>query len=216
MLVDYEAEPDNPDRQVPNPAWRKLDRAVVATRRRLEREETKLAELLRASCSAESTASACTCGECVGCRLREQDMVVAKLRQDWTRLRGERRETPKKIRLGEVPDRDPVKLHYERKLFTDTIKLCAYEIETRLVEMTRGVFTREMFEGRALIRDILQATGDLVVQTGELQVHLEQLSTPRYTEAMISLCEQLNALNPSLVETDLRLRFFVKPRPVGE
>ena len=30
------------------------------------------------------------------------------------------------------------------------------------------------------------------------------------------LCEQLNALDSTLVETDLHLRFYVKPRPVGE
>ena len=47
-------------------------------------------------------------------------------------------------------------------------------------------------------------------------MHLDQLSAPRYTEAMQSLCGQLNELSPSLPETSHKLRFFVKPRPVGE
>ncbi len=34
--------------------------------------------------------------------------------------------------------------------------------------------------------------------------------------AMQSLCQQLTALTPRLPETDYRLRFFVKPRPIGE
>jgi hypothetical protein len=44
--------------------------------------------------------------------------------------------------LGEVSDGDPVKLTYERKLLTDTIKMCAYDVETQLMEMLDGVFRR--------------------------------------------------------------------------
>jgi hypothetical protein len=113
-------------------------------------------------------------------------------------------------------DLHPVKLSYERKLFTDTVKLCAYEIETRLFEMALGTFRRGPFEGRVLIRDILQTSGDLRVEGEWLEVHLDQLSTPRATRAMMAICERLNALSPRLPETNLRLRFFVKPRPVGE
>jgi hypothetical protein len=127
-----------------------------------------------------------------------------------------RKATPRKIRLGEAQERDPVKLSYERKLFTDTVKVCAYEIETRLLEMALGTFRRGPLEGRALIRDILQTCGDLRVKGELMEVHLDQLSTPRATRAMMAVCERVNALSPQLPETNLRLRFFVKPRPVGE
>lgn len=40
-------------------------------------------------------------------------------------VRSQRSATPHKVRLGDAPDRDMVKLSYERKLFTDTIKLDA-------------------------------------------------------------------------------------------
>ena len=33
-----------------------------------------------------------------------------------------------KIRLGDVSDRDPVKLSYERKLITDCVKMYAYDV----------------------------------------------------------------------------------------
>ena len=115
-----------------------------------------------------------------------------------------------------MPERDAVKLSYEQKLFSDTVKLSAYEIETRLYGMLRGHLERHEEEGRGLLRSIFAARGDLRVVGNVLEVHLEQLSSPRYTEAMLSLCEALNALEPALVETDLRLQFHVKPRPVGE
>ncbi len=96
------------------------------------------------------------------------------------------------------------------------MKLCAYDIETRLFEMASRTFRRAPWEGRALIRDILQTSGDLRVRDEILEVHLDQLSTPRATVAMMAICEQLNALKPGLPEFPLKLRFFVNPRPVGE
>ena len=82
--------------------------------------------------------------------------------------------------------------------------------------MLAGAFVRRDFEGRSLIRDSLRASGDLRVNGDVVEVHLEQLSTPRYTEALQTLCAQINALAPKLPETSIRLRFYVKPRPVGE
>ena len=82
--------------------------------------------------------------------------------------------------------------------------------------MLGETFFNSETEGRGLIQAILSASGDLRVVSGVIEVHLDQLSAPRYTEAMQSLCGQLNALSPSLPETSHKLRFFVKPRPVGE
>ena len=141
---------------------------------------------------------------------------MAEARAEVEQLLQRREQTPRKIPLGEASDRDPVKLSYERKLFTDTVKICAYEIETRLFDMVLGEFRRGPWEGRSLIRDMLQNSGNLRVNNETLEVHLDQLSTPRATLAMMSICEQLNALQPQLPESPLRLRFFVNPRPVGE
>jgi hypothetical protein len=82
--------------------------------------------------------------------------------------------------------------------------------------MASSTFRRAPCEGRALIRDILQTSGDIRVRNEILEVHLDQLSTPRATVAMMAICDQLNALQPQLPESALQLRFFVNPRPVGE
>jgi hypothetical protein len=106
-----------------------------------------------------------------------------------------------------------VKLTYERKLLTDTIKMCAYDVETQLTEMLAGVLRRQDFEGRAVIRELFQTPGDLSLSNGQLHVHFNQLSAPRYTKALMSLCDQLNARKPTIPETPFTLRFHVKPRP---
>jgi len=199
VLVDYATQPDDPDRLVVNPAWRTLDREVKTARAALQKAEAAYG---RVNLSKASPAARQRC-------LAD----VEQARERYERLSKQRRDTPRKIRLGDVSDGDPVKLTYERKLLTDTIKMCAYDVETQLTEMLDGVFCRNDMEGRAVVREIFQTTGDLTLSPGQLHIHLNQLSAPRYTEAMMSLCDQVNALDMALPETAFRLRFHVKPRP---
>jgi transposase-like protein len=218
VLVDYTTEPDDPQREVVNPARRKLDRQLRAARTRLNREEAKLAQWQRGERRArrKDREDCQDCGKCRRCCVAAQERAVGQARGEVEQLLQRRDQTPAKIPLGQASDRDPVKLSYERKLFTDTVKLCAYDIETRLFEMASSTFRRAPCEGRALIRDILQTSGDIRVRNEILEVHLDQLSTPRATVAMMAICDQLNALQPQLPESALQLRFFVNPRPVGE
>jgi hypothetical protein len=210
VLADYGTEPDDPDRLVVNPAWRKLDKEVKAVRARLQKAE---AEYGRASLSKTSARKRDrTAAEAKEARKRCA-AEVEQTRETYERLYKERHDCARKVRLGDVSDGDPVKLTYERKLLTDTIKMCAYDVETQLAEMLDGIFRRNEHEGRAVVREIFQTAGDLTLSPGELHIHLEQLSAPRYTEAMMSLCEQVNALDTILTETNFRLRFHVKPRP---
>jgi len=201
VLVDYATEPDDAERLVVNPGWRALNREVKAAGERLREAEaaygrlslsnlpTKSAE--RESCSAE----------------------VQQARETYERLCQQRNDMPRKVRLGDVSDGDPIKLTYERKLLTDTIKMGAYDVETQLMEMLDGVFRRNDWEGRAVVREIFQTSGDLTLSPGQLHIHLDQLSAPRYTKAMMSLCDRVNALDMTLPETDFHLRFHVNPRP---
>ncbi|MGV0976860.1 MAG: putative transposase [Azonexus sp.] len=222
VLVEYATEPDDPQREVVNPERRKLDRQLRVARARLNREEGKRAQLVREERKTRQKArgkarqNCGDCGKCARCCLTAQKRALAEARAEVEQLLQRREQTPRKIALGEASDRDPVKLSYERKLFTDTVKICAYEIETRLLEMALEEFRRGPWEGRSLIRDILQTSGNLQLSGETLEVHLDQLSTPRATRAMMSICDQLNSLRPQLPESPLQLRFFVNPRPVGE
>jgi hypothetical protein len=233
VLADYGTEPDDPDRLVVNPAWRKLDKKVKAARARLQKTEAEYgrASLSKASPSKRNRRAAEVKGDKARKRRaaavkeaherRAAEVKEARKRcaaeveqacETYEHLCKERHDCARRVRLGDVSDGDPVKLSYERKLLTDTIKMCAYDVETQLVEMLDGIFHRNEYEGRAVVREIFQTAGDLTLSPGELHVHLEQLSAPRYTEAMMSLCERVNALEMTLPETNLRLCFQVKPR----
>jgi transposase len=199
VLADHSTEPDDPDRPVVNPAWRTLDREVKTARAGLRKAEATYG---RVRLSKKSR------------KVRRQSVTeVEQAQETYERLCMQRRDCARKIRLGNVSDGDPVKLTYERKLITDCVKMCAYDVETQLTEMLDGLFRRNDFEGRAVIREIFQTPGDLTLSHGQLHIHLDQLSAPRYTEAMMSLCDQINAMDVTLPETNFRLRFHVKPRP---
>jgi hypothetical protein len=202
VLVDYATQPDDPDRLVVNPAWRTLYREVKMAAAKLQEAEAAYGRMsLSKPPSAESQERESCSAE------------VGQARETYERLCRQRNDTPRKVRLGDVGDGDPVKLTYERKLLTDTVKMCAYDVETHLMEMLDGVFRRNDWEGRAVIREIFQTTGDLTLSPGQLHIHLDQLSAPRYTQAMMSLCDQVNTLDMTLPETDFHLRFHVNPRP---
>jgi len=205
VLVDHATEPDDPDRLVINPTWRGLDRELKAARAELQKAEAAYG---RVSLSNASSAKRERCATAV-----EQARHVEQARARCERLCQQRRDTPRQIRLGDVSDGDPVKLTYERKLLTDTIKMCAYDVETQLTEMLAGVLRRQDYEGRAVIRELLQTPGDLSLSNGQLHVHFNQLSAPRYTKALMSLCDQLNAHDLTVPETSFTFRFHVKPRP---
>ena len=235
VLVDYSVDPDDPQRLVVNPVWRELDKQVQSAYGRLQRAQAKYARLaLKAKSAAEKKTSNVKSGEttprpsdnvpqacksncrCAACQQRSQALVVEQCQLQWESLCRQRSATQRKVALAEASDRDNVRLSYERKLFTDTLKLSAYEIETRLYGLLPEEFRRAPLEGRRLTREMLQNSGTTRITGTTLEVHLSQLSAPRYTQALQHICERLNALAPRLPETPYQLRFTVKPRPVGE
>ena len=229
VLVDYSVELDDQEHLVVNPRWRELDRQVASARGRLERAQAKHSVLIMKldaapqprnetdgdNSPAASNAKASQYRELQN-RCNEQAAEVSKLSVKLDRLRAARKATAKKIPLRDADDRDKVKLSYERKLFTDTVKLAAYEIETRLYQMLGMSFRNSPMEGRGIIRALLSTRGDIRVTGDLIEVHLDQQSAPRYTHAMQSLCQHLNALRPRLPETPYEIRFQTKPRPIGE
>lgn len=197
-LADHEVEPDDLERLVINPAWRELYKKTKASKQIL----------------AKARAAYGQAGVDGAEEVRQRLMAdVTRAAEAYEALRARRDQTPRQVRLAEAGDRDAVRLSYERKLLTDTIKMCAYEVETRLLGMLDGVLGRCEDEGRAMIREAFQTPGDLSVSDGRVSVGLNQLSAPRYTKALMALCARLNELNPTMPETDIRLRFHVNPRP---
>ena len=115
---------------------------------------------------------------------------------------------PKRVPLKTVLDEaEIVKLAPEAKHLTDTIKMLAYRCETALVRSLTPHYARTEDAGRALVREMLLTSADILPQPEDhrLLVRLHSLATPRGNEALSKLCETLNALEIRYPGTDLTL-----------
>ncbi|MDP1905586.1 MAG: hypothetical protein Q8M09_15275, partial [Pseudomonadota bacterium] len=176
-LVQYGAEQIPGTEQVINPAWRKLDKAVWATRQRLRKRQEALGSgpLLAESQAIQASA------EC----LQEIEALQAELAQQ----KAARKATARKVKLEELPEAErPTQLLPLNKMLTDTVKMIAYRAETALVGRLRCHLAKED-EARALIRALFVASADLLPDkdAGTLNVRIHRMATPAHDRAIAAL-----------------------------
>ena len=133
---------------------------------------------------------------------------ISELETQCQTLKAQLAQLPKRVPLKALLDEaDIVKLAPEAKHLTDTIKMLAFRAETALVRCLtlNGVRTED--EGRALVREMLMSSADIVPQPEEhrLVVRLHSLANPRRNNALIKLCATLNTLEVCYPGTDLKL-----------
>lgn len=208
-LVDYQAEPDDPTRDVPNPARKRVDQALAAARAQV----SELERAYGAAAAANPAARRPTMRGfkialgAVGRQLRAARARVA-------RLRARQAKTPRRVPLGQVRSPDEiVRLAPERNLVTDILKIAAYRTESALLQALRPHFPRADDEGRAFLQAVFQQTADLIVTGDEVCVRVAPMSAPRFTAALRALCAALNELEPRFPETTYRLRYEVAEPP---
>ena len=115
--------------------------------------------------------------------------------------------------LATIPARIPAekdgyrRLKTEMKLVTTAIKLSAYHLETKLVDLVAPFYANHAKEGRKLIVAALRSSGSIRLQPGQIRVRLSRQSAPCRTRAIGKLCEQLNQLKPLYPGTDLQIVF---------
>ena len=135
---------------------------------------------------------------------------IRALRRKCLRLKERIGALPKRIAVSEAEGPQIVKLDPETKHLTDTIKMLAYRAETALVGLLNDdAYARTEEEGRALVREILRASADVLPdkQKGVLRVRLHGLANPRSNAAVAHLCNALNEAEIRYPGTQLRLRY---------
>jgi len=208
-LVDYGVEADDPRREVPNPARKRLDKTF-------REAQAELAELERTYGAAAADNAEAERRTMRGFKIAHgkvgQALRAARARV--VTLKEQRDTTPKRVPIGQVlGPAQVVRLTLERKLFTDAIKAAAYRAESMLLRLLRPHFKRADDEGRAFLRAAMQLPADLVVEGDQLRVRFAPMSAPRFTSALRALCDELNALAPHFPETTYRLRYEVAESP---
>ncbi len=118
--------------------------------------------------------------------MRGFKIVHAKLRQQiraqeahCQALQAQLAALPKWARIKTLlAEAEIVKLAPEAKHLTNTIKMLAYRAETALVHAPAPHFARTDEEGRALIREMLLASADLLPDAERLRVRIHTLANP--------------------------------------
>ncbi len=206
-LADYQVEPDDPNRSVPNPARKAVEKEIHTARVHLKK--------LRQSYGA-------TAIDYVQGRTRTvvrfeiaEEMIRKKIDKTTDRIK------KLKVRCESLPARVPladarkgqeaVKLSTERKHLTNVLKMVAYQIESDLVELIRPEYKRVEDEGRTFIQTVLQDTADIEPTVDQLRITLAPLSSPHRSRVVETLCDVLNKTNTLFPGTQLRMRYSVTP-----
>ena len=207
-LSDYQVEPGDPTRTVPNPKRRELAKQIKA-----ERQEVKKLEQSLGAALVESFDSSGPALSMFADASKKIDTELAAARQKLALLRAEQKQTPERVEIQDISQGAVIKLATERKHLTNLIKLLAYQAESDLLALLAPCYRRTDDEGRTLLHELFAARADLHPSTSELRVVLHTLSSPHRTAAVASLCEALNDTATRFPGSNLTLRFEVAPLP---
>jgi len=202
-MVSYAFEEDDPDRLVPNPKVKAIDKERRQLRKELDKARSaygtaahRNAEAKRQTMRGFKIAHANT-----GRKIKEVEEKIKRLT-----LR--RKNLGKKVPLHQaIGQQKMVALEVERRRFVDALKIAAYRAESTLCQFLRPHYKRSRDEARALLREAFRLSGDIEIADDELRVYLEPLSSAHRTRALQGLCETLNGMNILYPEHRLVMKF---------
>ena len=202
-LVTYAVEPADPERTIPNPERKTVAKALTTSRAALKELEQAYGQHARTNSEAQRPTMR-------GFKIAQAGLSreIAALEATCRHLQTRLAALPKRVPVNAVLDEaEIVKLAPEAKHLTDTIKMVAFRAETALVRCLTPHYAKTEDDGRALIRETLLTSADILPQPEEqrLVVRLHSLANPRSNDALAGLCETLTALEVRYPGTDLKL-----------
>jgi hypothetical protein len=203
-LVDYKVEPDNPTREVPNPARAAIEKKLKEARAELTRLQAEYGkEALENIERARPTMR--------GFKIAKGKLgkAISTAMKRIAALEAKRAVMPQRVPVEEVVAGEIVKLAPERKHLTNLLKMVAYQAESDLLRLVAPHYRHVKNEGRTLIQTALEAPASIEPTETELRVTLAPLSSPHRTKAVAALCEALNGTQTRFPGTRLVLRYAV-------
>ncbi len=197
--------PDDPKREVPNPAWAAADTQLRQAQAQLDRLEAQYG--VEAFNNLEQRRRTMR-----GFKIA-QGKLGQQIRGAWQRvqqLQKRRAAVPRRVPIQSLTEEPVVKLAPERKHLTNVLKIVAYQAESDLLRWVTPYYRRAGDEGRTLLQSAMASAADLEVTQSELRVTLAPQSSPHRTRAIAALCEQLNRTNTLFPGSRLRLRYSIQ------
>ena len=203
-LADYAVVPDDPTREVPNPAWARVDAQcgqALALLCRLQ-SEYGMGALANTEQRRPTMRGFKIAHGTLARQIRDAERRVAHLRR-------RRATVPRRVPVQSLTPDPVIKLAPETKHLTNLVKMVAYQAESELLRIVTHHYRRADDEGRTLIQSALSSTADMRVTSREIRVTLAPQSSPHRTRAIAALCDTLNESATRFPGSKLRLRFAV-------
>jgi len=174
-LADYQIEPDDPTRTVPNPAKREIAKKVKAEKMEIKALEQSLgASVIKAESNKQPALTS------LADAYNKNKTKLAAVTDKLDALLQERRKIPTRVEIHELSKDAVIKLATERKHLTNVVKMIAYQVESDLLTQIGPKYARVDDEGRTLIHEILNARADIRVADSKLVVTLHPLCASPY------------------------------------
>jgi len=206
-LVDYQVEPDDPNRSVPNPSRKAVEKEIHTARVHLRKLQKNYGATAIDYVHGRTRTVA-------GFEIAEEKIrrAIDKTTARIKKLKLRRDSLPARVPLADAQKgQELVKLSTERKHLTNVLKMIAYQIESDLVELVRPYYKRVEDEGRTFIQTALQDTADIEPTDDQLRITLAPLSSPHRSRVLEALCEMLNKTDTLFPGTQLHMRYSVAP-----
>ncbi len=204
-LVEYAVVPDDPAREVPNPAWAVVDAQLRQAQAGLDRLQAEYG--LEALTSLETQRPSLRGFKLAQGQLGQQ---IWQAMQQVMRLEARRAAVPRRVPVQAVSEEPVVKSAPERKHLTNVIKMVAYQAESALLRALAPHYRRVEDEGHTLIQSALASAAKLEVTESRLRVTLAPLSSPHRTQAIAALCEELNRTQTVFPGSQLSLHYAIQ------
>ena len=206
-LADYQVEADDPNRSVPNPARKAVDKEIHTARVHLRKLQKNYGAT--AIDYVHGRTRTVTAFESAEEKIRT---AIDKTTDRIKKLKIRSKSLPKRVPLADArKGQEFVKLSTERKHLTNVLKMIAYQVESDLVELVRPHYKRAEDEGRTLIQSALQDTAAIEPTNDQLRIMLAPLSSPHRSRVLEALCEMLNKTDTLFPGTQLHMRYSVAP-----
>jgi hypothetical protein len=207
-LVEHAVVPDDPAREVPNPARKTLDAALRSARAELTRRQAEYGQAVLVELGSDRPS--------IRSLKHTQAALERSIRSALKRvadLQAKRAPLPTHIPVQQALSEEIVRLAPERQLLVNLLKMIAYQAESDLVSLVTPHYSRAHQEGRTLIQSALASAADLEVTDRELRVRLHPLSSPHRSRAIAALCDELNRTPVQFPGSHLRLHFSIAHNP---
>jgi hypothetical protein len=200
-LADYSLE-DIPDTTaVVNPEYRRLEGEI---RRLAAQHSRQLAEFGAIHLEGHIEPENVENYQSKKAKLQEQ---IENLQQELQVTKQQRKNVERHISISQLPEAEKFsRLSTASKHLVDTIKMIAYRAETAMANSLREAMSRTD-DARSLLRAVYQTEVDLLPdeKNKTLTVTLHHLANHSSDNAVLYLCNELNATNTIFPGTELQL-----------